>query len=188
MALPAIAFCLALNASASPPAKLPLPILLGVTLPESVPLLGRSESLPRLTALSLAGVGGGKGFLAIAAGLLTGGAGGVGLARTTGPGDGFRSVPFVSGVAASAGVGRAGATGGGGGGGGGARSCSISSTYADGAQPWEPVLIFLQSHHPGSLSVSFTGPWSAASYRCLPFARYQGCRLLIYQARWSLEN
>ena len=142
-----MAFCLALNASASPPAKLPLPMLLGVTLPESVPLLGRSESLPRLTALSLAGVGGGKGFLAIANGLLTGGAGGVGLARTAGPGDGFRSVPFVIGVAASAGVGRAGATGGGGG--GGARSCSISSTYADGAQPWEPVLVFLQSHHPG---------------------------------------
>ena len=130
-------------------------MLLGVTLPESVPLLGRSESLPRLTALSLAGVGGGKGFLAIVAGLLTGGAGGVGLARTAGPGDAFRSVPFVSGVAASAGIGRAGVTGGGGGGGGGARSCSISSTYADGAQPWEPVLVFLQSHHPGNLSVSF---------------------------------
>jgi len=141
-----MAFCLALNASASPPAKLPLPMLLGVALPESVPLLGRSESPPRLTALSLAGVGGGKGFLAPAAGLLTGGAGGVGLARTAGPGDGFRSVPFVIGVTVSAGVGRAGATGGGGG--GGARSCSISSTYADGAQPWEPVLVFLQSHHP----------------------------------------
>jgi hypothetical protein len=163
-------------------------MLLGVTLPESVPLLGRSESLPRLTALSLAGVGGGKGFLAIVAGLLTGGAGGVGLARTAGPGDAFRSGPFVSGVAASAGIGRAGVTGGGGGGGGGARSCSISSTYADGAQPWEPVLVFLQSHHPGNLSVSFTRPRSAASYRCLPSARCQGCRLLIYQARWSLEN
>jgi hypothetical protein len=157
-------------------------MLLGVALPESVPLLGRSESLPRLTALSLAGVGGGKAFLALVAGLLTGGAGGVGLARTAGPGDGFRSVPFINEVAAGAGVGRAGATGGGGG--GGARSCSISSTYADGAQPWEPVLVFLQSHHPKKfLSVCFTRPRSAASYHCLPFARCQGCRLLIYQAR-----
>jgi hypothetical protein len=146
---PAIAFCLALNASASPPAKLPEPILLGVALPESVPLLGRSESDPRLTALSRAGVGGGKGFLAPAAGLFTGGAGGVGLARTAGAGDVLRSVPFVSDVAANAGVGRAGATGGGGG--GGARACcSISSTYADGAQPWDPVVVLLQSHHPRS--------------------------------------
>jgi hypothetical protein len=130
-------------------------MLLGVALPESVPLLGRSESVPRLTALSLAGVGGGNGFLALAAGLFTGGAGGVGLARTAGAGDGFRSVPFVSGVAAKAGVARAGAAGGGGGGGGGARACcSISSTYAEGAQPWDPVIGFLQSHHPGGGRVS----------------------------------
>lgn len=131
-------------------------MLLGVALPESVPLPGRSESLPRLTALSLAGVGGGNGFLAPAAGLFTGGAGGVGLARTAGAGDGFRCVPFVSGVAAKAGVARAGAAGGGGGGGGGggARACcSISSTYAEGAQPWDPVVVFLQSHHPASSSV-----------------------------------
>lgn len=152
MLVPAIAFCLALNASARPPAKLPDPILLGVALPESVPLLGRSESPPRLTALSLAGVGGGNGFLAPAAGLFTGGAGGVGLARIAGAGDGFRCVPFVSGVAAKAGVARAGAAGGGGGG-GGARACSISSTYAEGAQPWDPVVVFLQSHHPESSSV-----------------------------------
>ena len=157
-------------------------MLLGVALPESVPLLGRSESLPRLTALSLAGVGGGKAFRTPATGLLTGGAGGVGLARTAGPGDGFRSVPFTSGVVASAGVGRAGATGGGGG--GGARGCSISSTYADGAQPWEPVLVFLQSHHPESFcQYPLQRPRSAASYRSLPFAKCQGCRLLIYQAR-----
>lgn len=146
--VPVIALCLALNASASPPAKLPEPMLLGVALPDSVPLLGRSESVPRLTALSLAGVGGGNGFLALAAGLFTGGAGGVGLARTAGAGDGFRSVPFVSGVAAKADVARAGAVGGGGGGGGARACCSISSTYAEGAQPWDPVIGFLQSHHP----------------------------------------
>jgi hypothetical protein len=122
-------------------------MLLGVALPESVPLLGRSESVPRLTALSLAGVGGGNGFLAPATGLFTGGAGGVGLARTAGAGDGLRAVPFVIGVAARADVGRAGATGGGGGGGGRAW-CSISSTYAEGAQPWDPVVVLLQSHHP----------------------------------------
>lgn len=153
---PAIAFCLALNASASPPAKLPLPILFGVALPESVPLLGRSESEPRLTALSLAGVGGGKGFLAIAAGLFIGGAGGVGLARAAGVGDSLRSVPLVSGVAASAGVGRAGASGGGGGGGGARTCCSISSTYAEGAQPCDPVIVFLQSHHPRSQSTTLS--------------------------------
>ena len=148
---PDIALCLALNASASPPARLPEPTLLGVALPESVPLLGRSESAPRLTALSLAGVGGGNGFLAPATGLFTGGAGGVGFARTAGAGDGLRSLPLVTGVADNAGVGRAGATGGGGGGGGGARlCCSISSTYADGAHPWDPVVVLLQSHHPRS--------------------------------------
>ena len=122
-----MALCLALNASASPPAKLPEPTLLGVALPESVPLLGRSESEPKLTALSRAGVGGGRAFRAPATGLFTGGAGGVGLARTAGEGDGRRSVPLVTGVATSAGIGRAGATGGGGG--GGARACcSTSST------------------------------------------------------------
>lgn len=122
-----MACCLALNASARPPAKLPEPVLLGVALPESVPLLGRSESVPRLTALSRAGVGGGNGFRAPAAGRFTGGAGGVGFARTAGVGDSLRSVPFVSGVAAKAGVWRAGTAGSGGG--GGARACcSISST------------------------------------------------------------
>ncbi len=131
---PAIAFCLALKASASPPAKLPPPILFGVALPESVPL-----PVPRLTALSLAGVGGGRGFLPPVAGLLTGGAGGVGLARVGGVGDGLRAapfaVPFERVVAECVGIGRAGATGGGGGGGGARDCCSISSTYADGAQP-----------------------------------------------------
>lgn len=150
---PAMALCLARNASASPPARLPEPPLLGVALPESVPLLGRRESPPRLTALSLAGVGGGNGFLAPVTGLFAGGAGGVALARAAGAGDGRRSVPFVSGVAANAGMGRAGATGGGGGGGGGARICSISSIYAEGAQPWDPDVVLLQSHQPRSKSI-----------------------------------
>lgn len=71
---PLIALCLALSASANPPAKLPPPILLGVTLPLSPP-----DGVVKLTALSLAGVGGGRGFLPPAAGLFAGGAGGVGL-------------------------------------------------------------------------------------------------------------
>ena len=114
-----IALCRALNASASPPAKLPPPILFGVARPESVPL-----PVLRLTALSLAGAGGGKGFLPPAAGLLTGGAGGVGLARVVDAGLG---APFTAAAAAGVGTGLAGAAGGGGGG-GGARVCSISST------------------------------------------------------------
>ena len=122
-------------------------MLFGVALPESVPL-----PVPKLTALSLAGVGGGNGFLTPAAGLLTGGAGGVGFARVGGVGDGLRAAPFAMPfereVAAYAGVGRAGATGGGGGGGGARACCSISSTYADGAQPCAEVVGFLQSHQP----------------------------------------
>jgi len=111
-----MAFCLALKASARPPARLPPPRLLGVPLPESVPL-----AVPRLTALSLAGAGGGIGFLDPApTGLFAGGAGGIGFARVAGAGLG---TPFATGVAA--GTGRGGATGGGG---GGARTCSISST------------------------------------------------------------
>lgn len=79
---PFIALCLALNASARPPARLPPPVLLvllGVALPLSPP-----DGVVRLTALSLAGVGGGSGFLPPAAGRFAGGAGGVGLAFAAG--------------------------------------------------------------------------------------------------------
>lgn len=74
-----MALCLALSASASPPARLPPPVLLGVALPLSPP-----DGVVKLTALSRAGVGGGKGFLPPAAGLFAGGAGGVGLAFAVG--------------------------------------------------------------------------------------------------------
>lgn len=116
---PLMALCLALKASANPPARLPPPMLLGVARPESVPL-----PVPRLMPLSRAGEA--VGFLAAGTGLLAGGAGGVGFAlAATGGAAGF-ACPLTT----TAGVGAAwgGAAGGGGGGGGAARVCSISST------------------------------------------------------------
>lgn len=73
-------------------------------------------------------------------GLFAGGAGGVGLLRTTGP----WPLPFVFATGGGGGgVGRvAGAAGGGGG--------ASSLRYADGAQPCCP-LEFLASHHPERL-------------------------------------
>ena len=100
-----MALCRALNASANPPAKLPPLIEFGVTLPESVPL-----SALRPTPLSLAGGGGGTAFLAPAAGLFVGGAGGVALVFAAG--NGLAALPFIAGAAGA----RAGAAGGGGGG------------------------------------------------------------------------
>jgi hypothetical protein len=99
---PRILACLALSASASPPARLVLPVdvLSGVSLPLLSPPL---MLVLMLTALSLA-VGGGGGFLT--AGRLVGGAGGFGLAF---PPAGRVAVPL--GTTATA-------TGGGGGGGG----------------------------------------------------------------------
>ncbi len=109
--------CLALNASANPPAKLGarLDVLSGVTLP--LPF-NAPPTLLILTALSLAGSGA-AGFLPT--GLLAGGTGAAGLVLAAG-----RVAPS--------------ATGGGGGGaravaaGGGAWASSLR--YAEGAQPW----------------------------------------------------
>lgn len=70
-----IALCLAFKASAKPPAK-----LFGVLRPLSVPLPFALTLMPESR-----GAGGGAGFLPPAAGLLAGGAGGVGLFLTTGP-------------------------------------------------------------------------------------------------------
>ena len=67
-----MALCLAFSASANPPAKLGV----GVLRPLSVPLTLKPESR---------GAGGGAGLRPPAAGRFAGGAGGVGLARTTGP-------------------------------------------------------------------------------------------------------
>lgn len=104
---PLMALCLARNASANPPARLPPPMLLGVARPEFGPLLVE----PRLMPLSRAGEASGL----RATGRLAGGAGGVGFARAP--------------LTAMAGVGTArGGAAGGGGGGGAARACSISST------------------------------------------------------------
>ncbi len=142
-----MALCLALNASARPPAKLAPPpppaappfMLLGVTLPLFPP-----DGVVRLTALSLAGVGGGRGFLPPAApaaavapvGRFAGGAGGVGLGFVFAvAGFGALAAPFV--VTAEwaewvwvwvLGVGRGAA--GAGGGGGGARVCSGSGAIS----------------------------------------------------------
>lgn len=135
-----MALCLARNASAKPPARLPPPVapfmLFGVALPLSPP-----DGVVRLTALSLAGVGGGRGFLPPAAapvGLFAGGAGGVGFAfafvlTVVRGGFAVLGMPFVTAEWAEGmllGVGRGAA--GEGGGGGGARVCSgsgaISST------------------------------------------------------------
>lgn len=126
-----MALCLALNASASPPAKLGV----GVFLPLSVPLpLG--APLFRLIPESL-GAGGGAGFF------LAGGAGGAGLARAVG-------APFVLGVplvrGADGAAGRSGAAGGVDG-----SSSSTYSMYADGAQP--SAVPTFTSHQPGGSSV-----------------------------------
>ncbi len=116
--LPLIALCRALKASASPPARLPPPILFGVARPESVPL-----PVPRLIPLSLAGDA--AGFRAAGTGLLAGGAGGVGFAFAPTGGAEGRVWPLAT---TGVGTARGGAAGGGGGGGGAARTCSISST------------------------------------------------------------
>lgn len=143
-----MAFCLALNATASPPA-----ILFSVALPLSPP-----DGVVKLTALSLAGVGGGKGFLPPAAGLFAGGGGGVGLAFAAG-GLACFGMPLVT-TECVWGVGR-GAVGGVGGG-GGARICSdsISSMYAEGVQPSAEETGLRQSHHPfvSFISISSVSP------------------------------
>ena len=104
-----MALCLALNASANPPARLPLPPLarlFGVARPESVPLpppplLDAPGGTVRLTALSRWGGGGGIGLRPAVVpavegmGRLEGGAGGVGLARRAVE---LEVVPFVVGV------------------------------------------------------------------------------------------
>ena len=100
----------------------------------------------RLTPLSLAGVGGGKGFLPpaeAATGRFEGGAGGVGLPFA---GLGARAAPFPFPLTAS--EARGGAVGGGGGGGARSATMASSSTYAEGAQPWAAVAGFLHSHQP----------------------------------------
>ena len=121
-----MALCLALKASARPPAK-----ELGGALPLSVPL-----PLPRLIPLSRGAVGGGIGLLAPGVGRFAGGAGGAGLALVT------PLTPFAGAV------GRAGAAGGGGGGGGALVCSCISSIYADGVQPEAVVLGLRHSHQP----------------------------------------
>jgi len=116
-----IALCLALKASANPPAKL------GVLRPLSVPLLAILVPESR-------GAGGSAGLRPPAAGRFAGGAGGWGLARTTG------AVPFAFAGGGGGGVGRkAGAAGGGGG--------ASSLRYAEGAQPFLPEE-FLANHQP----------------------------------------
>lgn len=105
-------------------------MLFGVARPLSPPV-----PLVKLTALSLAGAGGGRGLRPPAAGLLAGGAGGVGFALMAGAGfgapliliRGLMAGLLMFGVVRGAGA----AAGGGGGGGGGAgRDCgtTISST------------------------------------------------------------
>jgi hypothetical protein len=114
-----MAFCLARNASAKPPAKLDVGVLLPLPLPLPFRLI--PESL-------IAGAG--AGFRPAAAGRLVGG---VGLDRTVAP-----FVPLVLAAGGGGGVGRT--TGAGAGAG-------ISSLrYAEGTHPWtEP---FLASHQP----------------------------------------
>jgi hypothetical protein len=100
----------------------------------------------RLTPLSLAGVGGGRGFLPpaeAATGRFDGGAGGVGLPFA---GLGARAAPLPFPLTAS--EARGGAVGGGGGGGARSATMASSSTYAEGAQPWAAVAGFLHSHQP----------------------------------------
>lgn len=117
-----MALCLCRSASARPPARLPPPILLGVALPESVPL-----PVLKLTALSRAG-GVGAGLRPPGTGRLAGGTGGVDRPAVV---PALANPPLI----VAAGVGRGAATDGGGGGGGARACCSISSTYADGAHP-----------------------------------------------------
>ena len=99
---PCILICLALNASAKPPAKLgarlPLSALSGVFLPLS-PLL-----VPMLTALSL-GAGGGAGFLPPPGRF--GGAGGVGFAFAAGAREVVPLMPLVEAEGGGAGAVRA---------------------------------------------------------------------------------
>lgn len=97
-------------------------MLLGVARPDSVPL-----PVLKLTALSRAG-GVGAGLRPPGTGRFVGGTGGVDRPVAGPP---LVDPPLI----VTDGVGRGAATGGGGGGGGAARDCSISSTYAEGAQP-----------------------------------------------------
>ena len=128
--LPCILACLALNASARPPARLGALPLSGVALP--------SLELLMLTALSLGPGGGGANFRPDAAGLFAGGIGGFGLALPpAGVGTG-RAEPF--------------ATTGGGTGRDAIGAEGSSFRYAMGAQPSPPVS-FLASHHPKQQSV-----------------------------------
>lgn len=90
-----IALCLALNASAKPPAKLGV----GVFRPLSVPL---PEPPFKLIPESL-GARAGPGFLPPAVGRLAGGAGGVGFARTVEP---LTAVDFTAAGGGGGGVGR----------------------------------------------------------------------------------
>lgn len=148
-----MALCLALRASANPPARLPPPILFGVARPESVPL-----PVPRLIPLSRAGEA--AGFRAAGTGLFAGGAGGVGFALPITGGVPGLVCPFAT---TGMGTPRGGAAGGGGGGGGAARACSISSTYAVGVQPSFMVCTFLQSHQL-QISAERTIPVGAVKY------------------------
>lgn len=118
-----MAFCLALKASAKPPAKLGV----GVLRPLSVPL----PALPFILKPESRGAGGGAGFRP-AAGLFAGGAGGAGLARAADP-----FAPFARGAAAGGGGGVGLMTGAGG---------ASSLRYAAGAQP-SPVVVFA-NHQP----------------------------------------
>lgn len=98
---PCILICLALNASAKPPAKLgalPLSAFSGV-FPPLPPL-----PVPILTALSL-GAGGGAGFLPPPGRF--GGAGGVGFALTAGAREAVPLMPFVGAEGGGAGTARA---------------------------------------------------------------------------------
>jgi hypothetical protein len=122
-----IALCLALNASANPPAKEGVGVLR--------PLFSPLPPLPFMLIPESRGAGGGAG-LRPAAGLFAGGAGGVGLPRTAAP---FAPFGLEAPGGGGGGVGRmTGAAGGGGG--------ASSFRYAEGAQPW-PVAV-LASHHP----------------------------------------
>lgn len=119
-----MALCLALSASARPPARLALDALFGVPRP-----LAPDESPEfMLTALSR-GAGGGAGLRPAMVGRFAGGAGGAGFVFAA------AAAPTPPPLGTGEGVAR-GAVGGGGGGvglGGGADFCS--SKYASGVQP-----------------------------------------------------
>lgn len=135
---PCIALCLALNASARPPAKLALFMLLGVARP-----LPPDESCCEFMLVTLSRGAAGGGSLR-PMGRLAGGAGGGGLAFAAAPTpEAMRPVPL--GVAVLDCIG--GARGGGGATGAGA-AATISSRYDWGAQPWALVFMFMQSHQP----------------------------------------